>query len=181
MAIRNEFEELRSLPPDVLAEVVREAESRLQAQFIAASASDQRGMAWAGFMIASATAALAASASLILAKGHGLLAITTLSFAAMLLASTILAAKCVRPSKFCFPGNEPANWLPREWHGYGVVDLDLTQARLEQAHALQGQIVDNIDWAERAGKLLEHSMDVAMAAVFLAGAVVAIGFAFDSL
>lgn len=181
MAIRNDFEALRSFDQDVLDEIVREAELYLQAQFAAASASDQRGMAWAGFMIASATAALAAAASLVVSGGHLILAATSLGAAAMLLLSTFLAAKAVRPDKFCFPGNRPANWLPENWHGHGVVKLDIKQARLEQAHTLQKQICDNVEWAEKAGKLLHHSMDVAMSAILLAGAVVTIGLGFGLL
>jgi hypothetical protein len=178
MAIRNDFEALRLFDQDVLDEIVREAELYLQAQFAAANASDQRGMAWAGFMIASTTAALAATASLVVSGGHMVLAITSLGAAAMLLLSTFLAAKAVRPNKFCFPGNQPANWLPENWHGHGVSILDLKQARLEQAHTLQNQICENVEWAEKAGKLLHHSMDVAMGAVLLAGCVVVIGLCF---
>lgn len=181
MAIRNDFEALRSFDREVLDEIVREAEMRLQAQFAAAAASDQRGMAWAGFMIASATAALAAAASLAIAGDHKILAITTLAFSALILAATFLAAKSVRPGKFCFPGNEPENWLPQHWHGHGTITLDMKQARLEQAHALQGQIRDNVEWADKAGKLLEYSMDVAMGAVLLAGGVVTIGLSFQLL
>ncbi|WP_157410175.1 hypothetical protein [Sphingobium xenophagum] len=181
MAIRNDFEALRSFDQEVLDEIVREAELYLQAQFTAAGASDQRGMAWAGFMIASTTAALAAAASLVVSGGHIILAITSLGAAAMLLLSTFLAAKAVRPNKFCFPGNRPANWLPENWHGNGVGTLDIKQARLEQAHTLEKQICDNVEWAEEAGKLLHHSMDVAMAAVLLAGCVVVIGLCFGLL
>jgi hypothetical protein len=178
MAIRNDFEALRSFDTDVLDEIVREGELFLQAQFGAASASDQRGMAWAGFMVAAATAALAAAASLVVSGGHTLLAITSLAGAGMLLVSTFLAAKAVRPHKFAFPGNCPENWLPSSWHGHGVNTLDMKQARLEQAHTLQRQIDDNAVWAEKVGKLLQQSMDVAMSTVLLAGCVVAIGFAF---
>lgn len=178
MAIRNDFEALRSFDQDVLDEIVREAELYLQAQFVAAAASDQRGMAWAGFMIASATAALAAAASLVVSGGHIILAITCLVAAAMLLLSTFLAAKAVRPNEFCFPGNRPENWLPENWHGHGVGALDMKQARLEQAHALQKQICDNIEWAERVGSLIRHSMDVAMGAILLSGCVVVIGLCF---
>lgn len=181
MAIRNDFESLRSFDQAVLDEIVREGEIYLQAQFAAAAASDQRGMAWAGFMIASATAALAAAASLVVSGGHMLLAITSLVAATMLLVSTFLATKAVRPDKFCFPGNRPANWLPENWHGHGTDTLDIKQARIEQANTLQIQICENVDWAEAAGKLLHYSMDVAMGAVLLAGCVIAIGLCFGLL
>lgn len=181
MAIRNDFEDLRSFDEKVLNEIVREAEIYLQAQFAAAAASDQRGMAWAGFMIASATAALAASAALVVSDGHKVLAITSLVLAAMLLVSTFLAAKAVRPDKFCFPGNCPENWLPKHWHGHGLQTLDLAQARLEQAETLQSQIDKNIKSADAAGTLLRHSMDVAMGAVLLSGCIVTIGLCFGLL
>lgn len=172
MADLNSLAALHQLNDDVLAEVVREGEARLLAQFSAATASDQRGMAWAGFMIASAAASLAGAAGLISKNEHVFLASVAFFASIGLLIATAFAAQAVRPTKFCFPGNEPVNWLPENWMGHGKFPYDLRHARIEQAVALQNQIAANSRWADSAGKALERSLDFAMAVVVLSGSLI---------
>lgn len=181
MADLNSFAPIKQLDTETMKEVVREGEIYLQAQFTAAAASDQRGMAWAGFMIASAAAALAAAAALVDKGGHTFLAIVTFALSVALVGSTALAASAVRPKKFCFPGNAPANWLPANWMGHGLEPVDINQARIEQAVALQNQIEHNAKLAEDAGRHLQLSLDVAMAAVVLAGCAIIIRSIFGSI
>ena len=181
MADLNSFAPFRQFDEETMKEVVREGEIYLQAQFTAAAASDQRGMAWAGFMIASAAAALAGAAALVDKGGHTFLAVVTFAFSAALVVSTALAASAVRPRKFCFPGNAPNNWLPDNWMGHGIDPVNVQQARIEQAVTLQNQIESNSRWAEDAGKHLQLSLDVAMAAVVLAGCAVIVRSIFGSI
>jgi ABC-type multidrug transport system fused ATPase/permease subunit len=167
MATCNDFEELRTLDSKVLDEIIREGELRIQAQFSAAAASDQRAMAWAGFMITAAIAAFAAAAALVVTKEHMFLSMVTFTLGVALLLSTAIAGSVVRPQKFGFPGNEPKNWLLDQWMCGVGGPHNMAQARVEQATSLQNQIASNAAWAEEVGRKMTASLDLATAAVLL--------------
>lgn len=165
----NDFEPLRTLPDEVLAEVVREAERRLDAQLQIATAADQRALTFAGFQIAAATGSLAGGVALMAARQPDLvLAAMAFTFALVLLLACLFAMATVWPRKFSIPGNEPANWLPEEWR-WPDKGFALEAARVEQASCLQECIEKNRRSAEWASRLMHWSMGVTAAAVATAG------------
>jgi hypothetical protein len=160
------LDSLLKLDDAVLKEVIREGESRLAAQFAAATASDQRAMAWAGFLITVASATIAASASLAITGKHLPLAVISGLLSGLLCISAYTAIHCVRPRKFALPGNLPENWLPSEWEP--GKKQNLKQARIEQARCLNSQIEENAEWARLTAIGLHRSMDLACIAILLA-------------
>lgn len=174
MPNRNDFEAMRNFDDAVLQEIVREGEIRLRAQFDAACASDQRAMAWSGFLIATATASLGGGATLIFADKQLGVAMVAILFSIALFLATFQSVAAVRPGGFDFPGNEPKNWQREYWRGHGTHSLDIKQARIEQAECLQLQIEENIDWAKLTAGHLRLSMDIAMWSVLMA-AILMIG------
>lgn len=169
MAERNDFESLRTLSDDVLAEVVREGELRLQAQLQIATAADQRALTFAGFQIAAATGSLAGGVALMTADDPDLvLAATAFTFALVLLIGCLFAIATVWPRKFSIPGNEPHNWAPHEWR-WADKGFDLKAARVEQASCLQEGIQKNQRAATRSSRWMHWSMVTTAAAVGTAG------------
>jgi hypothetical protein len=171
MAYDKAFDEFSYLSEELQLEAIREAELRVQAQLTAATAADQRAMAWAGFLITIAVAATGGALSLVVSGGHYSLAGVAFLFAVNIMAAGISAMDSVRPSDFCFPGNEPANWLPANWDFYPGPSKDVAQARREQASALQNQIKENARWAKESGNKLKRSMDILLFAVMFWAAV----------
>ncbi len=160
------LDRLRELDLEVLAEVVREGEQLLAAQFAAATAADQRALAWAGFVMTIAVASIGASASLALGGKEPALSVITGLLGVLMAISGLQAIRSVRPKMFSLPGNRPENWLPIEWEAGR--DRDLRQARVEQSRSLNGQIDDNALAAKQAAALMHTSMDLAICGVFLA-------------
>lgn len=150
---------LQSLSQTVLDEVIREGEDRLQAQFDAANSGDKRGMSWIGFLAALITASLGAAISLLNAKQDYWLASIAIVFAAMLLKASISAIKSVTPELFSFPGNEPKNWFPDQWHEENSKRRGIKTARIEQALVLQNKISDNIETARVNALYLRYSIE----------------------
>lgn len=166
--VESNLESLQNLGSDVLKEVVREGERRLDAQLATANAADQRAMAWAALLVTVAAAVLGGSAALLVTGKNLLLAATGVGVALMLGVAIMKAIDVVRPKNFDFPGNQPRNWLPENWqcHGTGQ-ECDMRQALLEQAATLDAQIADNAALAAEAGSQLRISMDLALYAVVL--------------
>jgi hypothetical protein len=167
MSDRKHLLALKDLSADVLGEVVREAEIRVDAQLQAAIASDQRALAWSGFLITITLASMGAATALFQAGQMPSLALVVFAFAVLAAGCALVAMDAVRPSKFCFPGNLPSNWLPDEWITEG--SFDLGHARYEQALALDEMIQKNANWAERAANRLRLSMDLTATALILCG------------
>ncbi|RYG37096.1 MAG: hypothetical protein EON93_04145 [Burkholderiales bacterium] len=165
MAYDKRFDQVRSLPRAIQDEIIREGEAHLDAQLQSANASDQRAMAWAGFLITIATAAVGGAFALLLTKQHDAIAGVAFGFAVSTIASAIFAMNAVRPSKFCFPGNSPENWLPENWTDPPVPESAMSQARAEQASALNNRIAENRKWADSTGRYLRLSMDFSIASV----------------
>lgn len=168
------LDSLRLLDDDILHEVIREGEVMLAAQFAAATASDQRATAWAGFVITLAVAATGATATIALSGKNLALAVITGLLSVLLSVAAFIAIQVFRPQRFALPGNRPENWLPGEWESGKARNIQ--QARIEQARCLNNQIDDNAGWAEQAATRLRLSMDLTaissmLAAVYVGGFV----------
>ncbi len=156
---------LRELSAELLLEVVREGELRISAQLESANAADQRAMTWAGMLTAIDTAAIGGTVTLGVTEQHWILICVGTAFVSVMLIATFMAVSAARPSEFAFPGNETKNWFPKEWEGYGEEDLDMAQARIEQAKALQSAIEKNKQWAKDTTDQLRLSIDLTFWAV----------------
>lgn len=167
------LEQLRTLDDVILAEIVREGEARLAAQFAAATAADQRGAAWAGFVITLTLAAVSATATLGLDGKNLALAVIAGLLSILLAISAFIAVRTFRPVPFALPGNCPENWLPEEWQE--GKKRDIKQARIEQAICLNNQIDDNASWAKDVAASMETSMGLTATSVLLA-AIYTAGF-----
>ncbi len=144
MAAGNPLDDLATLPPEVLAEVVREAEIMIQAQLTASMASDQRAYTFAGLVLAAATAALSGAVALVRATPPDTeLARIAAWYAGSMMAAGGLTIATAWPRRFCVPGNEPKNWHPDEWGVPAGPAQNITRARVEQATVLQSQIRQN--------------------------------------
>ena len=174
MGTDNPLEALGTLPEEVLAEVVREGELKLQAQLEASLAGDIRALSLAGFSLTGSTALLGAAAALARNErpDYSVMLIAT-ALGALLLVSGGLAVLSARPVRFHFPGNEPKNWLPSEWQLSPSEKPTLKRARVEQAIVLQSLIGKNQQSCERNARLTT----AALALIFIAGALAAFSFA----
>lgn len=170
--MRKNFDSFNDLPVSLQKEAIREGEMLLDTQFTAATAADQRALTWAGFLIAAATAALGGGVALFngrhpdLVLGYG-----SILFGIATLKPAWTAIATVRPSKFGFPGNRPANWLPEEWNCVGTAKDKEQAARTDQARHLDACICDNRDAAEANAKAMHRSFEWALWSVVVAGVV----------
>jgi hypothetical protein len=165
-----QFEALRRFKPEVLAEIVREAEARLNTQLQIASSADGRALSIAGFETTAATAALGAGIALAQrSQSDPWFTILALVFSVVMVCTAVLSVSTVRPAKFSVPGNNPKNWLPDQWLGGESCDYSLTQARIEQAACLETAIFENSVWIEKAAARVRLSIDVALGCVGVAG------------
>lgn len=170
MAFDNRFYSFKTLDPRIVDEIIREGEILLAAQFAAATASDQRALTWAGFLITMSTAAIAGAAALAIEGQHFALAVVAGLYAVLIAIAGWKAIECARPSTFGLPGNSPINWLPTDWQPGQPTDMK--QARVEQANAIQNCIVENREWAAKIGAAMRESMNLALIATTLAAAYV---------
>jgi hypothetical protein len=164
---------LRELDEAILAEIVREGEARINAQFSAATAADQRALTWSGFVITIATATGGGGLTLALSGRFIPLAVIGVLFSGLLSISAFIAIRTVQPKHFCLPGNVPEHWLPLEWESGRPHDI--VQARVEQARCLNNQIDDNAQNAWSNARQISLSMTLAGTATILAS-VYAAGF-----
>jgi hypothetical protein len=174
MGADNPLEALGTLPEEVLAEVVREGELKLQAQLDVSLASDLRALSLAGFSLTGSTALLGAAAALARdARPDYPVMIIAAGLGVALLASGGLAVLSARPVQFHFPGNEPKNWLPSEWDLANNEKPTLKRARVEQAIVLQSLIGKNQKACERNARLTTAALTL----IFGAAAIAAFSFA----
>lgn len=92
-------------PPEKLAEIIRLAESRLQAQLTLGIAADQRAMTMATILTATAGVFIGFSAS---QKEVSVVLIVLIAGFAL---ASIFAVFAALPSAWHAPGNEPSQWL----------------------------------------------------------------------
>jgi hypothetical protein len=95
-------------PAEVLGEIIREAEARLQAQLTAAVAADQRAMTFAGLLLAAAAAMIGAVLG---ASPNATITVPIFATALGLFASAIFAVAAARPVYWDFVGNTPTSWV----------------------------------------------------------------------
>jgi hypothetical protein len=104
--------ELSAAPLDVIREIVREAESFLDAQLKAALEADKRAMTLAGILGAIISVLTGGSASMIAAEvnvwPHIWAVFVLIGFFIVALFAAINAA---RPTPFGFVGNDPSTWV----------------------------------------------------------------------
>lgn len=164
--MRNNFESFKTLPKSLQDEALREGEARIQAQFAAAGAADQRALTWGGFLIAAATAALGGGVALITKETPDFsLAILALLLAAALLRAAWLAISTALPVSFDFPGNSPSSWLPEAWACVGSDEDKIAQARTDQAQHLSEAITSNRLYADQNGQAMRKSFRWALISV----------------
>lgn len=153
---------LLTLGDEVLGEIVREAEQRLQAQIVVATAADQRALTLVGFQVSISTAVLTATLALALSDnpdrvicGIGFFLTVTLLVAAF------YGIDSIRPKDFSFPGNFPSLWLPHNWlcHGSPITPT-LQQARVEQCICLEKALNENQSSMEKAAQDIKLSIDL---------------------
>ncbi len=163
-----ELSDLTSLGEPILAEVVREAEQMVDAQFAAIVAGDQRALTLAGI----AATISGGAAGLLVAKDwpdsqvpEKVLAGLLIGVALLLLVAAALAVAAAMPSRFLFPGNEPANWHPMHWLLPEGRRHTLRAARVEQAIVLQAKIDANRKAAFRQARLVRRAVYLGFAAI----------------
>ncbi len=157
------FKDFREFPEDILSEIVREGERKLDAQLSTANAVDQRALAVLGFQITLAIAVLGGLASFVsqpkfdrVLVSLGLLVLVGLACAAG------FAYLSVLPKLFRYPGNRPDSWFVEDWHlpPNSRKASKLSLARSEQCYCLYSAIYDNSEIMDDNAKLLRTSMEV---------------------
>jgi hypothetical protein len=132
-------EELKKASPEVIDEIIREAESFLGEQLKAALAADARAMNFAVILAAIVAALVGGTASLLANKidlwPHILSVIISVAFFAIAL---VFAVQAARPTTFCYVGSNPKHWLPDIRKG-----LSLQQSKAEQASFYSLNIWEN--------------------------------------
>ena len=115
--------------PDVVREVLREAELTLNAQVVFGTSADQRASALGGIYTAAATAILAwivaTDVSTQVAAGGGVTAVIFLAAAAICIATAL-------PTTFYVPGNAPEAWYDDVDAKTPLIGLLGEQAELDQ-------------------------------------------------
>jgi hypothetical protein len=106
-------ETLKTAKPEVLDEIIRQAESFLADQLKSGLAADQRAMTMAVILAAILAALVGGTASLIAAKVHlGWHLLAVLPLVICLAWSLIYAVCAARPTYFYYSGTNPTKWLP---------------------------------------------------------------------
>lgn len=172
-----EFEPFLKFNQDVLLEIIREGELRLNAQIATATAADQRALSIAGFQVASLTALVGGMAALLLSKAPNIFVVGVGFFqiAAFLLAAANSIASA-RPQLFSFPGNKPENWFASDWNFQNLTEATATieKARVEQIYCLNQAISKNTDTMEDSARSMKLSIDmmfwsILMSSILMAG------------
>ncbi|MDK4730349.1 hypothetical protein [Rhizobium phaseoli] len=99
---------LKTASPEVLNEILREAESRLAAQLTTAIAADARAMTFLGFVATLAVASLGASLAVV--ASNGWLACIGIVVGGAFTAAGMFAFEAAKPIDFQAPGNDPSLW-----------------------------------------------------------------------
>lgn len=146
-------------PVEVLGEIIREAEARLQAQLTAAVAADQRAMTFAGLMLAAAAAMIGAVLG---ASPDATITVPIFATALGLFGSSILAAIGARPVQWDFVGNSPRSWVSSVANGQSL------QAGLADMADFYADMIDDNETAiARAAFWIRLSMCGALIALLI--------------
>lgn len=155
-----------SANPELVEEVIAQADARLQAQLTAALAADQRAMTFAGLLFAGIAALIgfAAAHSGALHNECGMVAVT-LGF----VVAAALACWSARPVKWHLVGNYPSSWDEDV-----RLSKRLPQTRAETAANYEEALQENERALQSAATFMRLSMTVG-----LVSAVAGVIFAFD--
>jgi len=124
-------ETLKTAKPEVLTEIVREAESFLAEQLKAGLASDQRAINTAVYLAAILAAIVGGTATLAsVGKLPGWHLIAIVPLMACLVFALGFAVSAARPTLFSYVGNNPANWVPDIKEGRPLHDSLAGQAAI---------------------------------------------------
>lgn len=137
-----------SASAEMLAEIVREAESLLDNQLTAAIAADQRALTFAGLLVAAIGAMLGAVASL-----GGKVSLSIVAVASILSMAAALALWSARPTAWKFRGNAPSQW---ERDVIGQLKLHVSMA--EMAANYEVACVQNERAIDRAARAMRGSL-----------------------
>lgn len=148
--VENPYE---SATEEMLAEIIREAESLLDEQLSAAIAADQRALTFAGLLVAAIGALIGAIASLGGKASWPMTAIAT-----SLAVAATFALWSARPTSWRWRGNDPHRWLP---------DI----ARKRNMHDCMAEMAAHYDSAAAANNLAMERAAMAMRASLLLTAV----------
>ncbi|WP_156348860.1 hypothetical protein [Sphingomonas sp. Leaf230] len=145
-----EYNLYESASPEMLAEIVREAESLLDEQRTVAVAADQRAVTFAGLLVAAIGAMLGAVASL---GGHAPVAIVAV--ATILSVAAGLALWSARPTGWKFRGNAPSQWT-RDIIGERDMHASMAEMAMnyDVAWALNDKAIGSAARAMRSSMLL---------------------------
>ena len=172
-----EFAPLLNFNQQVLTEIVREGELRVNAQMTTATAADQRALSIAGFQVASLTALIGGVSMLLLSSTPNVFVIAVGFFQiAAFLVSAFNAIASARPQLFSFPGNSPENWFACDWNFENLTEATATieQATIEQIYCLNQAISKNTSTMESSAGAMKLAIDlmfwsILMSAVLMAG------------
>lgn len=144
---------------DVLKEILRDAEARLEAQLTTTLGADQRAMTFSGLLIASAGALI----GVVLAVPNASAPYWLVAFvsAALLLAAG-LAVYSAQPTRWEYVGNIPSHWLDDISSG-----RSLEACLAEMLEHYDTMILDNEAEIESAAIWMNRSMFVAVASLVI--------------
>lgn len=149
---------------NVLDEIIRQAEARLNAQLTAAVGADQRAMTFAGLLFAGAAALAAIAAQNITSDQSGILIFVCLGLSI----SGALAAVSAAPSAWEYVGNVPSAWVG------DIQSLKpLRESKSEMANYYDDMLATNETAIAKAGRLMRSSMGGAFLSVICGVVLVA--------
>lgn len=158
-------EELKRAKPEVLQEIVREAESRLAAQLSTALAADMRAMTFLGFIAAVVVAAI--GFALTTFDYNRVLSMITLLIGAGFTVAAGFAFEAARPIDFHCVGNNPDQWVLDIQNG-----ISLHDALAEQAQHYSEMLNHNREAMEVNSQALFRSAKVVLGTVVIGGLLV---------
>jgi hypothetical protein len=131
---------LRGAAPDVLAEIMREAESFLGEQLKSGLAADLRAMTMAVILAAILAALVGGTASLVAAGIKvGWHVIAVLPLAACLSFALMFAVMAARPTSFSYTGTNPTKWIPDIKDGRSLHDSKAGQVAIYAQGIIQNK------------------------------------------
>jgi hypothetical protein len=149
-------ETLAKADPEMLKEILREAESYLGAQLTSALAANQRAMTFTTVISAAAAVIGGAAGSLLLSgTGRGALGMVCAAVACGFLFAVWMAMGAAAPSAFGFVGNIPSQWVDDI---EGSVPLQVSLA--QQCAHYDDNITKNIERMEIGNKKLMLAIKV---------------------
>lgn len=154
-----------SLSIDVLQEIVRQAELRLQAQFQTTIAADNRAMGVAAALATISVVLMTAAVAALSIKGVGNQIASACSISsAVLLVGVVIAVVSARAIEFNFPGSYPSNWDEEVAHG-----ASFKKALSDMANHYDEMLKENNNKMNEAGFLFNLSLILSSASMVVAG------------